>query len=377
MTKKELIRMIAFGLVVCLMLALLCDLFENEKHKNYDSRIYSYRTFEEGTVDAVFIGTSGVDRSWLGPKAYEDYGMTVYPLAVDSMPAWLYKEMLEYARQHQNIKLALLDIRAFTQDVSMEDKHSRAMDIQAHRVLNALPWFSPLWFRTAFKTMELIHRVDESEPRFNISLLFSFIRFHQKWQEAGFDFFEENLGNQLHEFAGFYMHPSKSAYSMPLEDFVYDDTVQSPMDPIAEEALYEVIQYAQETDLKLLFVDTPQRLAEHEMLRANYIYEKLEELGMDYVTYYTTGEEGPFSIDLDLKTDFYNESHVNYFGAVKFTDHFAAYLDEKFDLPDRRNDPAAQAYWDGIQEKVEKGIQYYIDNETAKVNEPLTDDEDE
>lgn len=372
MTKKELIRMIAFGLVVCLMLGFLCDLFENENHKNYDSRIYTYRTLKKDTVDSVFIGTSGVDRSWVASKMYEEYGMTVYPLAVDGMPAWLYKEMLEYALQYQDLKLVMLDVRAFTQDATMDARNSRNMDIKAHRVLNAFPWFSPLWLRTAFKTMKLIHSADESEPRFNISLLFSFVRFHQKWQEIGLTVFEENLGSKIHEFGGFYMHPSKSALSVPLEDFVFDGTVQQEMDPICEAAFYEVIDYARERNVEILFVDTPQRPDEHEMLRANYIYEKLDELGIDYVTYYAPGEEHPFTIDLDLSTDFYNDGHVNYFGAVKFSEDLAAYIDEKYDLPDRRDDPAASAYWDGIQDRIEELIAYYLEHPPVE-----TDMEDE
>ena len=374
MTKKELIRMIAFGLVVCLMLGLLCDLFENENHKNYDSRVYTYRTLGENTVVGVFIGTSGVDRYWVSSKAYEDHGMTVYSLSVDSMPAWLYPEMLEYALQYQDVKLAILDIRAFTQDVSMTNKNSRMMDVQAHRVLNAFPWFSPIWFRTVFKTMKLIHRVDETEPRFNISLLLSFVRFHQKWQEAGFDFFTRNLGSRIHEFASFYTHPNKSAYAEPLEDFVFDDTQQQALDPIAEEAFYEIIDYAREQGVELLFVDTPQRPEGHEMMRANTVYEKLDELGINYVTYYVPGEANTFSIDLDPETDFYNDSHVNYFGAVKFTDHFAAYISEHYDLADRRNDPQASAYWGGVLEKIEDMIDYYLEHPPVVVAE---DDEEE
>lgn len=373
MTKKELIRMIAFGLVVCLMLGFLCDLFENENHKNYDSRVYTYRTLEKNTVDAVFIGTSGVDRYWVAPKMYEDHGMVVYPLAVDGMPAWLYKEMLEYALQYQNPELVMLDVRAFTQDASMDGWKSKDMDIKAHRVLNAFPWFSPLWLRTAFKAMRLVHQADETEPRFNISLLLSFVRFHQKWQEIGLSVFEENLGSKIHEFGGFYMHPGKSAVSVPLEDFVYDGDTKQELDPICEEAFYEVIDYARERGVEILFVDTPQNPAKHEMLRANYIYEKLDELGINYVTYYAPGdEEHPFTIDLDPETDFYNDSHTNYFGAVKFSEVLATYLDENYDLPDRRNDPAVGAYWNGIQDRIEELIAYYLEHPPVE-----TDMEDE
>lgn len=377
MTKKELIRMIAFGLVVCLMLGFLCDLFENENHKNYDQRIYTYRTFDKGTVDAVYIGTSGVDRYWIAAKAYEDYGMTVYPLSTDGMPSWLYVDMLEYALTYQDPELILLDVRAFCQNNVMEGFRPKTMDIKAHRVLNAIPWLSPLWFKVAFKTMKLIHSVDETQPRFNLSLLLSFVRFHQAWQDAGLSIFERNLGSRLHEFCGYYMHPSTTTLKTPMEYFMFDDTVQDKMDGLSDAAFYETIKYAREKGIKILFVDSPQIAEPHEMLRANYIYEKLDEMGIDYVTYYQSGEEGPFTLDLDLEKDFYNPSHVNYFGAVKFTDALAAYLDENYDLPDRRNDPAAQKYWDGVYAKIEETVQYYIDNDTANPSSVVIDEEDE
>ena len=169
MTKKELIRMIAFGLAVCLLLGFLCDLFENENNRNYDKRMFSYRRFHENTIDAVYIGTSGVDRYWIGAKAFEDYGMTVYPLSTDGMPSWLYVDMMEYALTYQNPEIILLDIRAFCQDNVLTGMSTKTMDIKAHRFLNAVPWYSMLRLKAAFKTMELIHRVDETEPRFNIS----------------------------------------------------------------------------------------------------------------------------------------------------------------------------------------------------------------
>ena len=80
MTKNQIIRCAAFSVIVCLLLVLMCELFENTNTSNYATRMYSYRNFNEDTVDAVMIGTSGIDRYWIAAKAYEDYGMTVYPL---------------------------------------------------------------------------------------------------------------------------------------------------------------------------------------------------------------------------------------------------------------------------------------------------------
>ena len=44
MTKKELLRGISFLLVVCLMMFVLCDLFEQENGGNTDRTFYTYRS---------------------------------------------------------------------------------------------------------------------------------------------------------------------------------------------------------------------------------------------------------------------------------------------------------------------------------------------
>ena len=52
-------------------------------------------------------------------------------------------------------------------------------------------------------------------------------------------------------------------------------------------------------------------------------------------------------------------NHVNFYGAEKFTDALAAYLNEHYDLPDRRNDEAVKGDWDGIYDELLFEIREY------------------
>ena len=64
---------------------------------------------------------------------------------------------------------------------------------------------------------------------------------------------------------------------------------------------------------------------------------------------------------LDWKTDFYNDHHVNYLGAEKYTDFFANYLASHYSLPDRRGDTRYQSWIDGYKyykDYVSRGILY-------------------
>ena len=347
MTKKQILRCVLFLLLLSVVLFVLCDLFEQENSLNHDKRFHQYRSFPENTVDAVYIGTSGVDRYWIASKAYDEYGMTVYPLSSDALPAWLYIHMIEEAYAHQNPQLLLLDVRAFCQDNAVSDADIKTdMDIRARRVIDAMDFTSPNRLKVAMTTMETIHKVDPTQPRWDVSYLLSFVRYHSKW--SGEDFlFTTSLGQRDHRYLGFYYDDWLTVYHKSLPNFRLSSTHTYPLEPLTEEILYEVLDYIREKDLNVLFVDTPQMLDPKDAGRTNRIYEILEEEGFDYVHFYNMDDAYPFSIVFDYKKDFYNASHVNYYGAEKFTAAFAAYLDEHYDLPDRRNDPAVSEIWDG------------------------------
>lgn len=351
MTKKQVVKVVAFCLIALIMTASLCDLFDYENTKNFSRRFYTYTKLEENTVDAVYIGTSGVDRFWIGAQAYEDYGMTVYPLSTDSMPTWLYTSVMDYAFKYQNPELIILDARAFCKDDSIEN-----MDARARRVLDSMEFGTKPFFKAAFRTMEERHKLDNEEPEFDLSYLFSIIRYHSKWVEEDVEAFAKNVGKHSNLYAGFYMDKNLTTKISPQTPVPYDSTVVEKIDQSCEDAFYEIIEYAKEKDVKILFVDTPQFKNTRELGRINYVLDMFEKAGVDYLTYDRMDSVGGFTIDFDYSKEFYNAGHVNFDGAIKFTDVFAKYLDENYDLPDRRNDESVKKYWDGKYDVIKAKI---------------------
>ncbi len=356
MTKKQGIGTIAFLVVAVVIIILLSDLFESENTLNRDKRFYSYRHFSEDTIDAVFIGTSGVDRYWMAPKAYEEYGMTVYPLCTDAMPSWLYINVIEEAYAYQNPELILIDVRPFTQS----DEPVEKMEVRARRVLDSMRLFSVNQIKAGFETMKWIHNADETKSRIDISYLLPFVKYHSKWKEDDFSF-AKNIGGREHEYGGFYMNSKNSIKVKKLKAQKYNSQIKEDLDPIYENELYELLDYIKEKNLNVLFVDTPQYTEELKVARANRIYEILEEEGMDYVHFYSDETEHGFSIDVDVKKDFFDVGHFNYYGAEKFTAAFSKYLNENYDFPDHREDEKVKAEWDGKYEAIKEQIQKYIE----------------
>ena len=352
MTKKQLLRCIAFLMVACLMLLVLCDLFEQENSNNHDRRYRLYRNLEENTVDAIYVGTSGVDRYWIAAKAYDTYGMTVYPVSFDACPVWLVPDILEDALRYQDPQLILLDIRPFTQDCSVE-----LMDTRSRRLIDSLDFFSPVRFRAAIRTVELIHQLDSTRSRWDISYLLPFVLQHSKWEQDYL--FQVNMGDREHQYLGFYMNDWLTVYTIEQKPEKYFRDVTTALDPISEQSLYETLEFIRENDLNVLFVDTPKFFKDAEMFRTNAVLNILEEEGFEYLTFYTEEYDGSFTVDLDPLKDFYNENHVNYYGAEKYTDVLAAYLHENYDLPDRRNDEAVKKDWDGVYDALLEMIREY------------------
>ena len=367
MTKKEFGRCIAFLLVVCVTLYLLCDLFELKNTYNYDKRFATYRKLNENTVDAVWVGTSGVDRYWIAPKAYEEYGITLFPLSYDSMPMWLYESMIEEAYTYQTPQLIIADMRAFGQ----YNIDARTLDVRGRRALDMMDFFSVNRIKTAFTVMQIMHETFD-EPRFNLSYLLSFIKYHTMWKDDDY-LISRHLGSKAHAYMGFHMSTNVSTLQTPLEINPFDYECYEALDPLAEDTLYALLEYASVNNIELLFVDTPQCKNEIEMGRSNALMQILEEEGVNYINFCETDEHGNFiyNMNLDLETDFYDESHVNYYGAEKFTEIFSAYLEEHYDLPDRRGDNAVQEQWDGIYDKIKNRIAK-LEKETILESEELT-----
>ncbi len=347
MTKKQFIRSVAFFMAVAVMVLALCDVFELENTTNYNKRYYTYRNFPKGTVNAVLLGTSGIDRYWIPSQAYEEYGITVYPLSTDAFPAWLYKYAVDEALKYQDVDLLILDVRPFT----LEKCEINDMDIRARRFIDVLPPFSINRIKSCFETMKIRDDVNKSASRLDLSYLFPIVKFHGKWSDDEF-LVSENWSNTPHEYLGFHVIDNATVRPapQPTPEYAADNLI--PLDKTIEKCLYDFLDYLKENELKVLFVDTPQVRMDIEIGRSNMIYKILEEEGFDCVHYYDENSESTFSIDMDLKTDFYNEGHANFHGATKFTTVFAKYLVEHYDLPDRRNDEKVKEQWDGVHDKL-------------------------
>lgn len=350
MTKNQIMRTVAFLLVVSVLLLTLCDLFEYE-NSHISERIETYQELPKNTVDAVMVGTSGIDRYWITPKAYEEHGITAYPMSTDGMPSWMIKIMLKEAEKRQNFKLAIIDMRAF---LNTYKEGSAKFDAAARRVIDGLDFFSLTRYEAINTTLKLRMKTGDPEAkRYDPSYFLSFIKYHSKWESEDFSFDEIEDPESLS--LGFLMHSTASVKRQGADIRTIRSTKRMSLDPICEEVFYDLLDYLKGKDYQVLFLDTPHCHSEIEAKRMNTMCDILEEEGFAYLV--CDVEDGMY----DLKNDFYNDGHVNYYGAEKFTKWFGEYLKNSYDFPDRRLDKKCDADWIGVYDYIKEGIKVFED----------------
>lgn len=345
MKNKKLVRSLVFAVLVFALILTLCDLFEYG-NDHASQRIETYQQLEKNTVDAVFVGTSGMDRYWIGPKAFEENGITAYSLSTEAMPTWLLKSMLIEATDNQSPKLAIIDMRSFM----LSYDGGEINDVRSRRVIDVLDFFSYSRLNAINRTLKVLSKWDDDTSRFDMSFFFSFIRYHSLWEEESFSF--DELKDPESKYMGFYVHENLSI--APISKIGADVTTQErePLDPLCEQQLYELLDYVAKQDYEVLFLDTPHCYNELEAKRMNTLCDILDEEG---VSYFVPGVDREL---YDLETDFYNDGHVNYYGAEKFTEMFAEYLNENYDLPDRRGDEDCDD-WVGVYDVIKAQIKKF------------------
>lgn len=354
MTAKQLIKTVLFLVALGIVALLLCDLFEY-KNSNMTARYYTYKELPKGSVDAVYLGSSGVDRFWIPSEAYDKYGMTVYPLSTEGAQSWSVLPMLKEAFRYQTPKLVIIDIRPFIKMNSTTTYNSA--DVCSRRVIDMLNFFSPNRYLMISNTVKALNTIYPEKESDYMSYLFSFVRYHDMWSDPDFTF--DNMGENEYEYLGFYMAKSYSVHKAEVSEPGYSSEMRA-VDDVHMYFLRELLEYVRKEKINVLFVSSPKSIKVQQAATCNTIFDILEEYGIAYIDF--NSRENVEKYPFDRKEDFYNSDHVNYYGAKKYTEYLGEYLYERYNLKDHRGDEDCIA-WEGVSQIIEDRIRDYEEAE--------------
>lgn len=355
MNKKQFLRLTAFLLCVASVIVIMCGLFEYP-NSHMSERIKTFDKFKKNTVDAIYVGTSGVDRFWIAAKAFDDYGMTVYPLSFEALPSWAVVDVIKEGLSKQNSSLVIIDARSFCWDpstsASVAEKRSR-------RVIDQFSLFSINRLELIEKSSDLIHEINPEFSRHNMTLYLPFIKYHTMWSDDTFSFAE--IGRTESKTLGYRLYKGKSIKTVAQENPCVTDEIKE-LNKYSKSHLEDTVSYIKENNINAVFVASPKINNEEAAMNFNYIFDYLESEGIPYIDFNSRDNIEKYKID--YSHDFYDEGHVNIYGALKYTDYLSAYLSENYDLPDHRDDEKCEE-WHGVYEYIMTNVEKW---EKAKKN---------
>ena len=318
---KHIIRIIIFVILAAALVA-FATVFLSVPYERDSMGTYGFYKEPENSIDVVFIGPSEVYTSFYSPLAYEQQGFTSYSLAVSSMNGSAYKSAVQVAESRQNPELYIVELWGF----NYGDKFN---EVSTRKWLDTLP-------PSSIRTEAIKELVSEDEQD---SYNFRLLKYHSNWTslKGCFEVFKDKI------------HINSIGYSVTKNFSTtynvakYEEKNQKYKIPEqGMKYLEEFLEFCQSDNIEnVLFVRTPE-MYNYEVDESYYeALDKIQAAGYDFLNMEELSDE----IGIDVNNDFFNTTHLNIFGAEKYTAYLSEYVMENYDI-DTEHSEDVKKEWD-------------------------------
>lgn len=291
------------------------------------------------SLDAVYIGSSSCYSYWNPLFGWNNYGIAVLPYCCSYQPLEASEALIREARKTQPDALYIVNINTLG-DGSL-------MDTTMHRVIDYMP--------LSLNKLQLIDTLcDLNDFGFSERLEYyiPLVRYHSAWKDVtskDFNFSNNGLKGV-----------NKYSWYFETVENITDKYLRSDQTTVLSDALMNTVsslmEYCKEEDVNVLFVAAPRAETTLERLgKINTVKNILTEGGFKVLYLMDKTEE----IGLYTEYDFYNATHCNVHGAIKYTNYMSRYLIENYGFEDKRGDEAYQS-WDSAFTEYKKLMAAYV-----------------
>lgn len=279
--------------------------------RDYGATWNMYLEEKEDSIDLMFVGSSMAYCDVIPARIYEKTGHTSYVMAAPyMMPDTAYYYIKEALRT-QSPEVIMLEATSFFFTVKEANYYKANIGYMPYSLnrLKAILYAAP------------------AEEK--LGLLFPLFNYHERWENYTLkEHFEPRSDAVSDIMAGYTYLGTAQAQSERYErKFLYDD------EEYEENIAYmkKIIELCRDEGIKLEMFIVP---------ACEYVSPELtaglrEAAGnVKIINFNDYFDE----IGFDLESDFYDKRHVNFKGAVKFTDYLAEYIENSFDLPCNEHD---------------------------------------
>ncbi|MBQ9827406.1 MAG: hypothetical protein IJM62_01855 [Lachnospiraceae bacterium] len=339
----KILKAVCFCILAVLMTLHITRLFTPKWLNSWDAcRVEStFYTLDRDSVDVLFMGSScgaaGIDPFQL----YSEYGISSYNLNADQQTVLGVYYWLREALKTQSPRLVVVEVTAVGIKAAKVDKVARRSYDHMNWGINKIQY-----------ALEY-HDSGEMEVSL-ISYLFPLYMYHSRWSELTYEDYEFTYGAMMLQTRGFRPHTDVFKNENPgspwtgYEGFSPDDDAEAEYIDSNIDALEDIIGLCEEKGIKLLLYKSMDSGWNAGLY--NIVKTVADEHGVPYVDMNLT--ENAADSGIVFGEDANDRRHMNTRGTKKTTAYIGQYINNNYDLPDRRDDEEFSA------EMAEEGVQY-------------------
>lgn len=353
--KINLLKAVLFSLGFLVMLGTISYILRPYSGSASRKNLCGFYAEKDDSLDVVFVGSSSCFAFWEAMEAWKQYGIASYDFAAGTMPPQMLKYCLKEAARTQSPSLYVIDLRPFTVAETGYYLEREIMNMDHDVPLrNTIDNFK--------YSLNRFRMINECVPASydKIPYYFDIIKYHTEWTRLADGQSLAYWKNSCHDSTkGFRLVDSvKPVKFKDCSGVKKRRQLSERLDGI----LYDLMDYCKEEKLPVLFLVNAYCQTKKEKAVYNYISDVAAEYGFDFLNTNDYYKE----IGLDYSRDYYDASHVNIFGADKYTRFVADYLLEHYELEDRRGE-AGYEQWDRDYEVWSREVQELKASITEKI----------
>ena len=344
--KTVLCNILFVGIAICLYFMLFLVMYEEDEETS--AKLKGVYNQGKDSIDVILIGSSVIYSSYNTTLAFHDYGISAYDYCAGNLPFTATKYLIQEVKKTQNPKLYVVNLNSVNKEID------NPLDIR--RVVTYMPH--------SFNRIACINGMRKDLVSTDTSTFWDYFFvlpfFHNNWPS-----FFNNLINKLIEgpiVEDDIVHKGYENIWYDASDWEsansFDDAVLElpPVELNEKQAglLCDFCQYCKDEQIPVLFVSSPGIMYPQFHQEMKSIYKILDSYGLNYLD----GSSMIKELGIDSEYYWYDNGHLNSFGATKFTHFFSEYLISNYELDDHRGD----SKYDSWEIEYEKDRKHVINN---------------
>ena len=282
------------------------------------------------SVDVLVLGSSHAGMNVSSKTLWDEYGIASYRLWGSIQPIWNSYYYLREALEYQHPKVILLDAHSLT-----FDQEYGTYPVQVKNTLG---------LRLSRNKVENILASAPAEDR--AAMLLGLPVYHNRYNE---------LAEEDFDYMFWQAHPEMQILSSEDSTFVHSFSIlepdlsdeEAPLGEKEEKYFRMLLEYCREQQVPLEIVASPYEISAVEQRK----FRRVQSIAAEYGVRFTDFNLCYRDYDIDPQQDYLDPGHFNRYGLPKYARALADLLLEKYDLPDRRQDPGH--IWNQMEEKAQ------------------------